>query len=118
MSTWIDTARQIAGDGERARDYGSPLVNFLRIAILWSHWLNYKVTPGDVAWMMVLIKVAREQATHKDNNAIDIIGYLHCLDMMNQEMRERGFSGVSLFDDCSLAVMQTIYEIVKGDKSE
>lgn len=64
--------------GEREGSYGSPTVNFGRIAGMWSAYLDTEVTASDVAHMMVLLKVAREKNRHKDDNLDDIEGYVHC----------------------------------------
>jgi hypothetical protein len=78
--------------GQRAEDYGDKYVNHMRIAKLWTMWLNERrpdwlsedeqkepeiqITPYDVAMMMLLVKVARlmHSPGHQDCH-IDIAGY-------------------------------------------
>lgn len=62
--------------GERNARYGKPEDSHARIAAFWSVYLDRKISPRDVALMMVLMKVARSQ--HDENytdNYVDICGY-------------------------------------------
>lgn len=53
----------------RGRVYGSPSVNHLRIAKLWSVYLERAVEPEQVAMCMALVKIARliESPKHLDS---------------------------------------------------
>jgi hypothetical protein len=88
----LDEAVAVAGNGaERARDYGHPYENHERIARFWNAYDANKRTPGpdtpkDVALKMVLLKIAREQNTHKRDNLVDIAGYILCA----EQIVERG----------------------------
>lgn len=68
--------------GEREGNYDHPAPNFQRIADYWNvlldEKLNDNLTASDVALMMILMKVAREQFKHVDDNFMDIIGYGVC----------------------------------------
>ena len=57
--------------------YGSPSVNHLRIAKLWSVYLERAVEPEQVAMCMALVKIARliESPKHVDSYA-DAAAYL------------------------------------------
>lgn len=89
---------------ERQRDYGSPLLNFTRIAIDWTNkfrlWglIDYDkiVTPRLVAWTMIGLKEMREINTAKDDNIIDTGGYAACLWQM-QNMYSRMMSTLSVY---------------------
>lgn len=71
----LDTAKIII-NGEREGTYGKAEDSFASIGALWSAYLNYNVTPTDVANMMILMKVARNASgVYKENNWIDICGY-------------------------------------------
>ena len=45
--------------GERHKDYGDKVKNHNNISKLWSAYKDVKITPHDVAIMMVLLKIAR-----------------------------------------------------------
>lgn len=62
-------------DGGRDLQYGKPERCFEEIAALWSYYLDHPVSPQQVAIMMVLLKVVRQKAKHKDDNLVDMAGY-------------------------------------------
>lgn len=70
----LDRAKQIISH-DRNGSYGEPEDNLGRIAALWSVYLERPVTPRDVAWLMVLLKVAREVHGHDPDNPVDVAGY-------------------------------------------
>lgn len=61
--------------GARREAYGSAGVSFTKIARLWGGYLGREVLAKDVAMMMVLFKVAREQNAHSHDNLVDMAGY-------------------------------------------
>lgn len=83
-----DEAKEITGN-DRMEQYGHPKDNFKDIASLWSSYAENNMRKcdkegrirmplfqqRDVALMMILLKVAREQARHKRDNLVDIAGY-------------------------------------------
>ncbi len=84
----LDLAREATAD--RGLNYGKPEDNFARIAMLWNaHLCNrgiidvtvngFVLTPGDVAMMCALLKVARlqHQPGHQDS-WVDLAGYAAC----------------------------------------
>ena len=64
---------------DRQNTYGSPEDNFKLIADLWSTYTGTKISPRDVAVMMILLKTARVRTgiNHSDN-FVDIAGYAAC----------------------------------------
>ncbi len=68
----------------REKNYDNPKDNFDRIAAYWTVRLGEKLQPGqavtaqDVSDLMILMKVAREQFRHTEDNYLDIIGYGVC----------------------------------------
>lgn len=72
--------------GDREQNYGSPENNFGTIAGLWTSYLNsefknfnFMLGPGDVAAMMILLKVSRiASGNGKNDNWVDIAGYAAC----------------------------------------
>ena len=74
-----ETEKAVMAD--RNADYAPPEENFRRIADLWNLYLEGKseITPYDTAIMMVLVKVARIQASpHLLDHLVDIAGYAAC----------------------------------------
>jgi hypothetical protein len=79
----LDQAKIAVGD--RGLNYGKPEDNFMRIANHWEMFFankGYKdvvVTPGDVAVLMALMKIARieYQPDHQDS-WVDLAGYAAC----------------------------------------
>ena len=68
-------------NGERQDVYGNPEDSFRLIADYWNVYLkltssDIDLRPDDVAMMMVLFKVAREDLQHKRDNIRDAAGYL------------------------------------------
>lgn len=76
MSILDDAVKAVA---ERHAVYGSPKVNFQRIADLWSAYLGISVSMADVANLNILAKVARlqEAPEHRDS-WLDVAGYSAC----------------------------------------
>lgn len=64
---------------DRENTYGPPEDNFKLIADLWSTYTGVKISPRDVAVMMILLKTARVRTgiNHSDN-FVDMAGYAAC----------------------------------------
>lgn len=88
--TWIDTANEITS-GDRPRDYGHPLTNFLRICLLWSVQSGKVVTLSDFVNYMILMKSARNMHTMKEDNYIDTVGYIKCLEDCYERAKILGY---------------------------
>ena len=71
--------------GDRQADYGSVTENFSNIARLWSVLLKVEVTPNQVALCMVQLKIARQLNKSKMDNLVDIVGYVLCIEKMQNE---------------------------------
>ncbi len=88
----LDEANEIAGEN-RSRDYGHPLENHQRIADMWNVQLGPKlksrITPREVALMMVSLKLAREVNTPKRDNLVDAAGYIKCVDVIDKALAEK-----------------------------
>ena len=61
--------------GPRAKDYGDKYDNHVNIAKLWSSYLDYEISPHDVAICMALVKIARLKHRRTKDCYIDIAGY-------------------------------------------
>jgi hypothetical protein len=118
LTPWLAEAASIT-TGARRRDYGRPLLNHLRIAIRWSNFLDFAITPDKVVAMMVDMKLARQQQTPKDDNFIDILGYSACLSDMHEQLRGMGYEdGIYIFKGMSVSGMQLLYERVLREHNE
>lgn len=112
MTDILERAKNIT-QVNRPKEYGHPMINFLRMAIRWTIKVQKIVkdaekrgvppiiTPADVAWMMVDSKVAREEETHKQDNADDIVGYLVCRERIANYMES-----ILGYDDAEEALSQ------------
>ncbi len=75
--------------GDREQAYGDPGVNLRRIADLWTTYLRNRavdldapLSAEDVCWMMVLLKIARNQNQVKRDNLVDAVGYVALIERM------------------------------------
>lgn len=73
--TLLDRAKELVY-GERQKAYGHPHTNFSRICTMWSVILNRSVTIREFVLMMVTLKIARDINKPKDDNLLDIVGYV------------------------------------------
>lgn len=86
-------------NGQRQKDYGDALTNHERIAALWSAWMKFdkdqrfglspNMLPEDVAALMILMKIARLQASATRDSLVDIAGYANVLDKMAHQRAAR-----------------------------
>lgn len=93
----LDAARERVND--RAEMHGKPELSFPTIARLWTAYLEspevepYDLCDEDVAYMMVLLKVARSGHApnwfDRESNDVDIAGYAECA----ARVRERESDG-------------------------
>ena len=78
--------------GARQSDYGDKLQNFTQIAMLFQGTLaqklqpNARITPEDVAILMMQVKIARlaKSPDHFDS-IMDVAGYAACFSMLQDE---------------------------------
>lgn len=79
----LDEAKRITAT-DRNSSYGEPEDNFQRIADFWNTFLGpklkdgSKITPGDTAALMIMVKLAREMNAPKEDNKVDGAGYFAC----------------------------------------
>lgn len=79
----LDEAKRITAT-DRNSAYGEPEDNFQRIADFWNVFLQdklkneAKITAGDTAALMIMVKLAREMNAPTEDNKIDIAGYAAC----------------------------------------
>lgn len=64
---------------EGHRDQDGREDSFKSIATYWSDYLNEHLTAKDVCVMMILLKIARVQHGHNnDDSLVDVAGYAAC----------------------------------------
>lgn len=93
-------------NGQRQKDYGTALDNHERIARLWNGYIRSTpkvgqlnlfdqeamenlLSPEDVAALMILMKVARLQASQTRDSLVDIAGYANVIAKMSGQRQER-----------------------------
>ena len=78
---FLDDASELIG--LRGQEYGHPAINHMRIAQMWSAYLDAPIAPEQVAICMVLVKIARSVETPKlSDNYSDGAAYLAMSGMM------------------------------------
>ena len=76
-------------NGDRAKEYGPPNINFARIVRLWNAHLenlgieNPCLTTDDVAVMMTFVKLARHVEGYKHDTVVDAAGYIGILELLH-----------------------------------
>jgi len=83
----LDVAKSLVHGG-RGKDYGHPRDDFKRIARIWEQRIGKALTPEDVAWCMIAVKMSRlcTSPNHRDN-MVDIAGYAETMDMCAEDDR-------------------------------
>ncbi len=85
----LDTARDLVC-GDRQDQYGSPEDCFERMAQKWSATLGVRVSAKQVAIMFIDVKTVREAHKHKDDNLVDIMGNVLCLNRILNSKSNQG----------------------------
>jgi hypothetical protein len=71
----LQTAEKLVST-DRSKTHGDKKVNHQNIASLWSAYLDFNISPKDVAILMVLLKLARTKAgQHNIDDYVDACGY-------------------------------------------
>lgn len=75
-------------NGDRQQSYGPALSMCKHIAEMWNAYLglygNLGISPEQVPYMMVLFKMARESYKHKEDNLVDMLGYIGVADKVRK----------------------------------
>lgn len=65
--------------GDRTSAFGRTEDSFENIRVLWSSYLDRPLTSRDVAYMMILLKIARlKKSPNNFDSLVDIAGYAAC----------------------------------------
>jgi len=74
---------------DRNITYGQPIDNHGRTAEFWSTYLGTNITPEDVCWMMMLVKVSRNMHAPSRDNLVDMAGYARNIEMIRDASQSR-----------------------------
>lgn len=75
--------------GDRNADYGHPLDDFSKTALMWSAILGKVVTAEQVGLCMCAVKISRQLNKQKPDNLIDLAGYAETVNMVIEEQARR-----------------------------
>jgi hypothetical protein len=75
--------------GDRGADYGHPLEDFSRTALIWSAILGVEVTAEQVGLCMIGVKLSRQCNRPKRDNMVDAAGYAETVQMCIEERDRR-----------------------------
>lgn len=70
----LEEANKITS-GQRRKDYGHPKENCTKIAKIYNAITGQSLTAEDVVYVMIALKLARQQNKHKRDNLTDLAGY-------------------------------------------
>lgn len=73
--------------GDRKAAYGEVTPSFEKIAQLASTFINKPLDKFDICWIMIALKICRQQAKPKRDNLVDLAGYTG---LMQQLLDEAG----------------------------
>ena len=86
--TTAETAVQPAVElvsSTRQKEYGSPIGVFTKAATIASVFISHEITKEEVVKVMIAVKLAREAVAHKEDNCVDIAGYVSILNYIEQD---------------------------------
>lgn len=84
----LDEAKSIV-EGSRQSDYGDPVESFERIAKTASMITGGNLSPKECCAVLIAVKIVRESFKHKRDNLVDLCGYAHIMNEIN-ESEEKG----------------------------
>ena len=84
----LDEAKAII-EGNRQTDYGNAVDNFQRISdIVNSMYPDLVITPEQCCAVLIAVKLIREGYRHKRDNLVDLCGYAHIMNEINESEKE------------------------------
>ena len=86
----LDEAKAIV-DGSRQSDYGDPVESFDKIAKTASMIAGKDLSPKECCAVLMAVKIVRESFNHKRDNLVDLCGYAHIMNELNEnELEKKG----------------------------
>ena len=83
MKSILEEAAGIVA-GARQQDYGHARESFAKIAMIANVLTGKDLTPQDCCKILMAVKLARESFQHKRDNLVDLCGYAHLLQELEQ----------------------------------
>lgn len=84
----LDEAKAIV-EGSRQSDYGDPVESFERIAKTASMITGGNLTPKECCAVLMAVKIVREGHRHKRDNLVDLCGYAHIMNELNENESDK-----------------------------
>lgn len=84
----LDEAKAIVG-GSRQSDYGDPVESFERIAKTASMITGKDLSPKECCAVLMAVKIVRESFKHKRDNLVDLCGYAHIMNEINESGNDK-----------------------------
>ena len=76
-------------NGSRHSDYGDAKESFSRIATIASVMTGKELAPEDCCAVLMAVKLVRESFKHKRDNLVDLCGYAHIMNELNENESEK-----------------------------
>ena len=76
-------------NGSRHSDYGDARESFGRIATIASVMTGKELSPEDCCAVLMAVKLVRESFAHKRDNLVDLCGYAHIMNELNENESEK-----------------------------
>lgn len=76
-------------NGSRHSDYGDARESFSRVATIASVMTGKELAPEDCCAVLMAVKLVRESFKHKRDNLVDLCGYAHIMNELNENESEK-----------------------------
>ena len=76
-------------NGSRHSDYGDARESFGRVATIASVMTGKELSPEDCCAVVMSVKLVRESFKHKRDNLVDLCGYAHIMNELNENESEK-----------------------------
>lgn len=76
-------------NGSRQSDYGDARESFSRIATIASVMTGKELSPKECCAVLMAVKIVRESFKHKRDNLIDLCGYAHIMNELNENESDK-----------------------------